>query len=55
MGRTARQKFLDEFVWATHLANMRQVFLDTAGVAPAGHHPTNDQTSQAQEQVEALA
>lgn len=56
MGRAARQKFLDQFVWDTHLAKMRQVFLETAGVFPATSQQTaNDRNSNLQERVEALA
>jgi glycosyltransferase involved in cell wall biosynthesis len=56
MGRAARQKFLEEFELATHLANLRQVFLETAGVVAAPiQRPAMSATSQPQEQVEALA
>ncbi len=55
LGRTARHKFLNEFVWATHLANMRQVFLDTAGIARApNRRAANEQAIPSPERVEAL-
>ncbi len=55
MGQAARRKFLREFEWATHVANMRQVFLDTAGVVAASKSTAKvEPAHEIESEVEAL-
>ena len=54
-GAGGARKFLREFEWATHVANMRQVFLDTAGVVAASKSTAKVEPAHEMEsEVEAL-